>query len=283
MAKVYEALRRAEEERKRKVAGETTPVAAVEWDSSPQAAPETKRGWFKRRKKSGAKRVALARGSSEANRRRISLLEPDSFVSEQFRVLRSRIDSIAAQRPLRTVAVTSANAGEGKSNVSINLAAVTAMSVGRRVLLVDCDLRRPMIHRSLGLEPQMGLAEVLMDQATFDQAVLKLEEVDLDVLAVRGLPENPSELLGSSRMRSLIEEASSRYDRTILDTPATLGLPDAKILSEIVDGAVVVVRAGQTPREEVQACLDVLDRRRILGMVLNGAEQGHERYGYGYY
>jgi Mrp family chromosome partitioning ATPase len=84
-------------------------------------------------------------------------------------------------------------------------------------------------------------------------------------------------------MRSLIEEASRRYDRTILDTPATLGLPDAKILSEIVDGAVIVVRAGETPREEVQACLDILDRRRILGMVLNGAEQGHERYGYGYY
>jgi capsular exopolysaccharide synthesis family protein len=282
MAKVYEALRRAEEERKRKAGGEAAPVAAVDWDSSPQAAPKTKRGWFKRRKR-GAKRARPTRGSMEANRRRISLLEPDSFVSEQFRVLRGRIDSIASQRPLRTIAVTSANAGEGKSNVSINLAVVMAMGVGSRVLLVDCDLRRPMIHRSLGLEPQMGLAEVLMGQVTLDQAVLKLEEVDLDVLAVRGLPENPSELLGSSQMRSLIEEASRRYDRTILDTPATLGLPDAKILSEIVDGAVIVVRAGETPREEVQACLDILDRRRILGMVLNGAEQGHERYGYGYY
>jgi capsular exopolysaccharide synthesis family protein len=279
MANVYEALRRAEEERKRKAGGEATSVAAVDWDSSPQSAPKSKRGWFGRRR-GRAGRTRSGATSTEANRRRFSILEPDSFVSEQFRVLRSRIDSIAAQRPVRTVVVTSANAGEGKSNVSVNLAAVTAMSVGRKVLLVDCDLRRPMIQRSLGLDPQMGLAEVLMDQATLDEAVLKLEEVNLDVLAVRSIPENPSELLASSRMRSLVEEISHRYDRTILDTPATLGLPDAKILSEIVDGLVMVVRAGQTPREDVQAALDVLDRRRILGMVLNGAEQGHARYGY---
>ena len=126
----------------------------------------------------------------------------------------------------------------------------------------------------------MGLAEVLTDRATLDEAILKLGEVNLDVLAVRSLPENPSELLASDQMRSLIEEISRRYDRTILDTPATLGLPDSKILSEIADGLVMVVRAGTTPREEVQAALDVLDRRRVLGMVLNGTDQGHERYGY---
>lgn len=121
---------------------------------------------------------------------------------------------------------------------------------------------------------------MLTDRATLDEAILKLGEVNLDVLAVRSLPENPSELLASDQMRSLIEEISRRYDRTILDTPATLGLPDSKILSEIADGLVMVVRAGTTPREEVQAALDVLDRRRVLGMVLNGADQGHERYGY---
>ena len=242
-----------------------------------QSAPKSKRSWFKRQRGPRG-RAGLATTSTEANRRRISLLEPDSFVSEQFRVLRGRIDSIAAQRSLRTIVVTSANASEGKSNVSINLATVTAMGVGRRVLLVDCDLRRPMIHRSLGLDPQMGLAEVLTDRATLDEAILKLEEVNLDVLAVRSLPENPSELLASDQMRSLIEEISRRYDRTILDTPATLGLPDSKILSEIADGLVMVVRAGTTPREEVQAALDVLDRRRVLGMVLNGTDQGHERY-----
>jgi protein-tyrosine kinase len=279
MAKVYEALRRAEEERKRKAGGEAASVTAVDWDSSPQSAPKSKRSWFKRQRGPRG-RAGLATTSTEANRRRISLLEPDSFVSEQFRVLRGRIDSIAAQRSLRTIVVTSANASEGKSNVSINLAAVTAMGVGRRVLLVDCDLRRPMIHRSLGLDPQMGLAEVLTDRATLDEAILKLGEVNLDVLAVRSLPGNPSELLASDQMRSLIEEISRRYDRTIMDTPATLGLPDSKILSEIADGLVMVVRAGTTPREEVQAALDVLDRRRVLGMVLNGTDQGHERYGY---
>ena len=85
-----------------------------------------------------------------------------------------RIDALAVQRPLKTLAVTSANAGEGKSTCAVNLASVTAMSVGRSVLLVDCDLRRPKIHWTLGLQPQAGLAEVLMNQATVDEAIMKL-------------------------------------------------------------------------------------------------------------
>jgi capsular exopolysaccharide synthesis family protein len=279
MAKVYEALRRAEEERKRKAGGEAAPVAAVDWDSSPQAAPKTRRGWFQRRNK-GAKRATLARGSMEANRRRISLLEPDSFVSEQFRVLRSRIDSIAAQRPLRTVAVTSANAGEGKSNVSINLAVVTAMSVGHSVLLIDCDMRRPTIHRSLGIDPPMGLAECLMGRCTPEDAILKVEGTKLDLLGVRLQPHNPSELLASTAMRDLLDGVSGRYDRIILDTPATLGLPDSKIIVGLCDAYLMVVKAGDTAREDVEAALEVLDRRRALGVVLNGAEIGHERYAY---
>jgi len=283
MAKVYEALRRAEEERKRKAQGQETPVVAVEWDSTPATAPPPRRrgrvrSWFGRR--SDADAVAGAGGATDMNKRRISLLQPESYVAEQFRVLRGRIDSLAAERPIKSVAITSPNANEGKSTAAINLATVTAMSVGSQVLLMDCDLRRPSVHRSLGLEPQLGLAEVLRDEASMDEAVLKMESLNLDVLAVRGQPSNPSELLASARMRSLVEEASDRYDRIILDTPATLGVPDAKIVSELCDGLVMVVRAGVTPREHVEAALDVLDRRRLLGLVLNGAERGGEREGY---
>jgi len=285
MAKVYEALRRAEEARKRTIARGVAAVPALEWEPSPVSAPqpESSKGLGKLlRRKATAElpRTLSDVSAADANRRRIALLEPESFIAEQFRMLRSRLDSLAAESPIRSVAVTSANAGEGKRNVSINLAVVTAMSVGRKVLLIDCDLRRPMVHRSLGVEPERGLAEILLGRASVDEAIVELPGTNLDVLGVRLKPENPSELLASDRMRDLVIEMAERYDRVILDTPATLGLPDSKIVSELCDGFLMVVRAGETARGDVEAALEVLDRRRVLGLVLNGAEMGHERYAY---
>jgi capsular exopolysaccharide synthesis family protein len=283
MAKVYEALRRAEEERKRKVAGGAAPIPAVGWDPTPQTAPSRPRRGFRdlfRRTTAAERRLASGNTAADANRRRISLLEPESFIAEQFRMLRSRIDALALETPLKTIAVTSAHAGEGKSNISINLAVVTAMSVAHKVLLIDCDLRRPTVHRSLGIDPQLGLAEVLMGRCTASEAIVKVEGTNLDLLGVRLQPQNPSELLGSRAMRDLLAELSGRYDRIILDTPATLGLPDSKIVAGLCDGYLMVVRAGETAREEVEAALEVLDRRRAVGLVLNGAELGHERYAY---
>jgi Mrp family chromosome partitioning ATPase len=126
----------------------------------------------------------------------------------------------------------------------------------------------------------MGLAEVLTGQATLDEAVLKVEGANLDVLGVRGRPANPSELLGSSRMRELVAEAAERYDRVILDTPAALGLPDAKAVADLCDGMVMVVRADSTRQDDVQTVLEILDRRRVIGLVLNGAVVDQGRYGY---
>jgi Mrp family chromosome partitioning ATPase len=254
----YEALQRAEQERRRKSTGVDGPVpAAVSFDGP---APPLSRGkppgifsrFFRSRNDSGVEEA------NESNKRRIALLQPDSYVAEQYRSLRGRIDSLASQRPLRTIAVTSANSGEGKSTCSVNLATVW----------------------TLGLQPQVGLAEVLLNEASLDDAIQKLDGVNLDVLPVRSIPSNPSELLASPEMRSLIEEVAGRYDRVILDTPACLGLPDAKSISEICDGLVMVVRAGVTPQEEVQAALDILDRGRVVGLVLNGSEASREQYGY---
>lgn len=281
MPKHYEALQRAEQERRRKESGFDAPLPAVVPFEGPIAPPiqQTKAPGLFGRLFSGGKSRGFE-GASEANKRRISLLQPDSYVAEQYRSLRGRIDSLSSQRPLKTLAITSANAGEGKSTCAVNLATVTAMSVGRKVLLIDCDLRRPKVHWTLGLQPQVGLAEILLNQATVDQAIQKLPGVNLDVLAARTIPPNPSELLASTEMRRLLDEVSDRYDRIILDTPACLGLPDAKSVSEICDGLVMVVRASVTAKEEVQAALDILDRRRVVGLVLNGSESTREQYGY---
>ena len=104
--------------------------------------------------------------------------------------------------------------------------------------------------------------------------------MNLDVLAVRGKPANPSELLGSPRMCELVEHAATRYDRVILDTPAALGVPDAKAVAELADGIVMVVRADVTSQHDIQAALEILDQRRLLGLVLNGAHMDQGRYGY---
>ncbi len=304
MGKVYDALRRAEEQRDRRaseavvrggasVAEETAPVvptvpvpppaAHAPPPIAPAAPPVVRpriafwKRWLGRR----SQRPLETPGA--LNKRRISLLQPESFVAEQFRTLRARIDSIAGQQPMRSIAVTSAVAGEGKTTAATNLALVASMNVEQRVLLVDCDLRRPRIHQSLGLRPEVGIAEVLNGKAELDEAILRLEGTSLDVLPVRTLPPNPSELLSTQRMQELIEECVGRYDRVVFDVPPTLGLPEAKTLSDLCDGIVLVVRADETPSTDVESALEVLDRRRILGLVLNGASTEPSRYGYAGY
>lgn len=279
----YEALQKAERERRLKASGDkAAPAEALDWDSTPQTAPTSEKTSLlsRRRKTRNKKSTAPIADQNEVNKRRIAILRPESYISEQFRMLRGRIESLAAQRPIRTVGMTSANPGEGKSTAAINLAVVESLGLGQRVLLVDCDMRRPTVHRSLGVTPELGIAEVLLGRCSLADAVVKADGTNLDALVVRSQPDNPSELLASDPMRLLLEEMMQSYDRIILDTPATLGLPDSKIISGLCDGVVVVVRADVTPREEVGAVLDILDRRKILGMILNGADISRESYGY---
>jgi len=219
-------------------------------------------------------------GASDINKRRIAIIQPDSYVAEQFRALRGRIDAVGAERSIKTIVVTSAFPGEGKTTASVNLSAVTALSLGRRVLLIDCDLRQPKVHSALGLQPHSGLAEVLRNEAIANDAIAKVEGANFDVLPVRSKPPNPSELLGSPEMRQLIKEVSERYDRVILDSPAALGLPDAKAISQLCDGIVLVVRADMTSQQDVQSVLEILDRQRVVGLLLNGAKVDQARYGY---
>jgi len=280
MAKVYDALRRAEEDRKRLLGDKSARPTPLEVEPVGPAAEriDRKPGW--KRGSEILRPPPGPDGSAELNKRRIALLQPESYIAEQFRALRGRIDAIATQHPVTTIAITSAFPGEGKTTCAINLAIVTSMSLERRVLLIDCDLRRPKIHPALGLKPENGLAEVLVGASSIDEAIVAAEGVALDVLPVGGRPANPSELLGSSEMSRLIEEVSGRYDRIIIDTPAALGLPDAKTVSDLCDGTVMVVRADSTARSDLEAVLEILGRQRILGLLINGVDADQGRYGY---
>jgi capsular exopolysaccharide synthesis family protein len=286
MGKVYDALRRAEEQRARRV-HEAAAAGSVAAHPQPERAPaEIPAPSEPQRPRSLAFLAGLGRAQSAPasetagtlNKRRIVLLQPESYVAEQVRTLRARLDSLSVNRPIHTLAVSSALPGDGKTLAAIGLAVVNAMQPGRRVLLVDCDLRKPSIASSLGLRVDAGLAEVLTDAASLEDAVQRVEGHELEVLPVRGIPQNPSELLASEKMRKLLETLSSRYDRVILDLPPTLGLPDAKTVSELCDGVIFVVRADVTPEPEIASALDVLDRRRVLGLVMNGTEPVSTRY-----
>jgi capsular exopolysaccharide synthesis family protein len=279
MGKVYDALQRAEEQRARQL-GEAGagPVLRPGLGEIPGAPAAPRPRWWHVLLRRAARREA--EDAATLNKRRIAMLQPQSFVTEQFRSLRARLDSLASQQPLRTIAVTSAAPGEGKTTAAVNLALVMSMSVGKRVVLVDCDLRRPRVHHSLGLRVDGGLAEVLRGEVALDQAITPVEGSQLRVLPVRGLPPNPSELLASTRMRELIEKLATDYDHVVLDVPPTLGLPDAKIVTDLCEGILLVVRAHATSQEEVAGALEVLDRSRMLGVVLNEADASPSRYGY---
>ncbi len=278
MGKVYDALRRAEDQRSRR-AQEAAESGAVT-GSFPIPVREERRDdapVFQRPRGSAAP-AALESGDSH-NKRRIVMLQPESAVAEQFRSLRARLDALSATRPLRTIAVTSALPGEGKTMAAISLAIVSAMQISGRVVLVECDMREPSIAAALGLHMDAGLTEVLADGAPLEQAIQRVSGTSLDVLAVRGLPQNPSELLGSDRMRALLETLAGRYERVILDLPPTLGLPDAKIVSGLCDGTIFVVRANETPQPAIEAALEVLGRDRLLGIVMNDADIVPTSYG----
>lgn len=284
MAKVYDALRRAEEQRRERAGQADTEVAApLTWEptaKAPKVSKSSHKGSLLKRVRGLFPGKPVDDGAGEVNKRRIALLQPDSYVAEQFRTLRARIDSIAAERPIRTIAIASAAPGDGKSTAAINMAIVASMQIDSNVCLVDCDMRKPKIHRSLLIQPEAGLAEVLTGEATLDEALTPVPDLDLEVLGVRGVPKNPSELLATNRMREVLQDLGERFDRVIVDTPAALQMPDAKIVSGMCDGILLVVRADTTTQDQVEAALEFLDRRKVLGLVLNGVRAPQGRYSY---
>ena len=215
-----------------------------------------------------------------------SATDRDADASEAFRKLRTNLVFMDVDNPPRVIVVTSPKPGDGKSTVSVNLAAAIALS-GQRVVLVDADLRRPMIATSLGLVEGVGLTDVLVQRVDVEDALQpSAVHENLQVLAAGGIPPNPSELLGSNAMRSLVSKLSQE-GLIILDAPPLLPVTDAAVLTANADGALVVISAGNTLDTELEAALGHLDavKGRALGIILNRApRKGQGSYYYsGYY
>ena len=209
----------------------------------------------------------------------------DHIAQESIRQLRTNLRFVNVDTPPRSFIVTSAVPGEGKSTVSLSLARAMA-DAGSPVILIDADLRRPTVAKKLKLDAKVGLTQVLAGQVEIANAVHQLGESNLFVLPAGRIPPNPSELLGSDKMRQLINELSEEFI-VVVDVPPLLPVTDASLLSHSVDGVILVGSIGRSHREQMTEASNILKKvnANLLGMVLNRAPRkglGHSYYGFGY-
>jgi capsular exopolysaccharide synthesis family protein len=194
---------------------------------------------------------------------------PRTLISESYRSLRTAL-MLSSARELKAIAVTSAVAGEGKTATASNLAVVLAQ-LGRQVLLVDCDLRKPRLHQVFRVSNRFGLVNQLTATAEPEAVFLPTEVPNLWITPSGPIPPNPSELLSSDRMRDWLKAVRGRFDFVVLDTPPALAVTDATIVGMLADGVVLTLRSGKVTREEARLCRDRLRQSgiKILGAVLN--------------
>ena len=204
----------------------------------------------------------------------VSFFQPGSIVAEQFRKLRTYLIRPGSENPPRTILVTSAFSGEGKSLVAINLAISIAIELHSHAVLVDCDLRNPTLSRWFGYEKAKGLSDYLLSKAELPELLVKTQIDKLTLLCGGSTQDNPVELIGSHKMDALVEELRARYEDRyiILDSSPILATTEPNVLNKIVDGILFVVRAGITPRESVQQAIKLLEKDKIMGVVLNDLE-----------
>ncbi|MDH3745857.1 MAG: polysaccharide biosynthesis tyrosine autokinase, partial [Acidobacteriota bacterium] len=220
----------------------------------------------------GARRKSRRKVLDEETSRQIELIpetRPRHSVSEAYRSLRTAL-SLSSTHELRAVAVTSAEASEGKTATAVNLGIVMAQ-LGRTVLLIDGDLRKPRLHKILEVSNRSGLVNYLTGGMEVDEIVLDTKFQGMSFLPAGPHPPNPSELLASDRMKEILGQVRQRYDFVIVDTPPALAVTDASIMASYLDGVVLCFRANTILREDVRACRNRLwlNEVKILGAVLN--------------
>lgn len=214
----------------------------------------------------------------------ITETDPKNPAAEAYRVIRTSIQFTQAGKELKTIALTSCTPNEGKSTTIANLAVVLTQA-GKSVLLIDCDMRNPTVHKNFNLSNKIGLSSCISMGTPLEEAVQATKIENLHALTGGVIPPNPSELLGSERMKALVEEAGKLYDYVLIDTPPVMPVTDALIVSRVVDGMILVIASGEV---KVEMAREVKGRLagagvNILGVVLNKVRSEHHGYGYGYY
>ena len=207
---------------------------------------------------------------------------PKSITAESYRSLRTNIQYSSIDKQVKTLVVTSSNAGEGKSTVAGNLA-YTFFQNGKRVLIIDCDLRKPSLHRKFNVSNEEGLTDVLVGTSKLNNVMKKIDD-NLYLLTTGTLPPNPAEIMGSNTMENFLEQCKINFDYIILDTPPILPVTDSKLLAIKADATVVVVRSEISKSKHVSQAFKELEKvnANIIGTILNDVEMYSEKLYYDY-
>ena len=207
--------------------------------------------------------------------------DPKSIAAENYRILRTNIQYSSFDNEIRKILVTSSEPGEGKSTTAGNLALTFAQD-GKKTIIIDCDLRKPTVHKKFNISNTVGLSDVMLDYKNINKAIHNVDK-NLYVLPAGKVPPNPSEMLGSKALDALLDELDKIYDVIVIDSPPLLAVTDAQILSKKVDGTVLVIRSNFTKKDSVLAAKEVLTKVKatILGTVLTRVDE--KKHGYYYY
>jgi capsular exopolysaccharide synthesis family protein len=204
---------------------------------------------------------------------------PGSIAAEQYRLLRTRLEGRENAGRTQVLVVTSPRIGEGKTVTSANLALTMSQEFQHKVLLLEADLRRPVLADLFGVQGGPGLVDVVTGTASIDEALIMVPGQQLFLLPAGSGASRSTELLASTAMQRTLDALRSRFDRIVIDTPP-MTLADTHVLARLADGLLIVVRSGVTPRPAVERALAALDRRRLVGIVLNEVEDKPELYSY---
>jgi polysaccharide biosynthesis transport protein len=232
----------------------------------------------------GANPKRLVIASSKEAVELVTQVRPQSQMAESYRALRTSLLLSNLGSPPKVIMVTSALPQEGKTTTSINCAVVLAQK-GVRVLLIDADLRRPSIHKTLGMGPCSGLSNVLTGSKTLEEVVTRTPILpNLWVLPAGTPPPNPAELLASTNMLDVLNQLREQYDHIVVDTPPSLSVTDAVVLSQRADAVVLVIRSGQTTKQALRRSRDILARvnAKVVGVLLNAVDLSSPDYYYYY-
>jgi capsular exopolysaccharide synthesis family protein len=213
----------------------------------------------------------------------VAVTQPRSAYCEQFRSLRTRVLQAGERRNMRAFVITSASMAEGKTLTALNLAWLLAQTDGVRALIIDSDLRHPCATEYLGIETDGGLSEVLAGELSLNEAIIRLEPSGLHLLPGGAVRDDVAEVLSGPRFAALLNEARRMFDYVIIDAPPLGIFTDANVLINRADGALLVVRAGHTRYATVDRLLEQLPRERMLGVILNRADEQMDESSYYYH
>lgn len=238
-------------------------------------------------KKEEVKYQFIAKKTTESNfdPRIVTFYDSSSPVTEQYRTLRTNIQSLSANKPIKTIAITSSIHGEGKTITAINLAISMAHDLNKKsILLVDADLRRARISKYLGIASQAGLADLISDGTNVDDALLNIGIDNLTLLPAGKVPHNPAELLGSIKLKNILNFLKSKYDYIIIDTPPIISVTDAGVLGAQTDGVIMVIQANRTQKGIVRHAEALIKQAqaKILGYILTNIQYHIPAYIYRY-